>query len=228
MAVGWDSNGFPKPVNGVDDPDTVLSKVVDGLDAVAGDYFGATDPSSGASWGSDQRGRRWQDSSGDEYNPVLKEWLRYGTGGTDYAFRKVTSRREFWVADPTTALTLPFSSPATADRAFENVDILTAIRAVQDATFQKANPVEVGLLVTVTSSGTIAAGDSFVGFRKDGAAGEGERVKCQVTGIPVERLVWVQVTSAGIFEMRTKVSAAGTPDLAVVLRLACVREAVAT
>lgn len=226
MAVGWDTSGFPKPVNGTDDPDTVMSKVIDGLDAVSARYFGTTDPSSGSSWGADQRGREWLDSSGSEYNPVLKEWVRHNTGGTDYAFRKVTTRREFWVADPTVALTLPFTSPATADRAFEDVDILTAIRAVQDATFQLATPTEVLLGVTVTEAGTVTPTTAFVAFRKDGAAGDGERVKCQVSTMPVPQQVWVQVTAAGIFEMQTKVGSA-SPSLAVVLRLLAVREAVA-
>lgn len=219
----WDCNGSTKPVSGVSSATAWMSGVVDGLDTIASRYWGTGDPSSGAGWGSDQLGRLWYDPGADEYNPTLKEWIRFDSGGTDYGFRPVRVRREFWPDNPP-AITMPWSSPQVVDRTWATLSLASLIDTVQDATFQLALAREVEIEVTLTEAGTIGAADSYLELRKKGAASMARRVKCQVTAIPTVATIRLPVDSAEDLEVQLKVAGA-SPSLAFSLKLVAVAEA---
>lgn len=225
MTGGWDSNGYTIPASGAGTSyDTVLTKMKDGLNAATTRYSGTVDPASGAGWGADQVGREWLDTS-DPYNPVLKEWIRFDTGGTDYAWREVNGRRVF-VPDPAAAVTMPFSSPASASSspAWQTLSLATLLLTLQDATFQLADAVEVVLEVEVTpgASETLGAADCYLAFRKKGGTGD-RRVYPQVAGRPHREEITVPLDSAGDLETKLVVGG-GTPSLAFAVKVVEVRE----
>lgn len=226
MAGGWDSNGYTIPSSGAGTTfDAVLSKMKDGLNAATSMYAGSVDPSSGAGWGADQVGRRWLDTS-DEYNPVLKEWNRYDTGGTDYAWRPVNLRRVF-VPEPEATVTMPWSSPAAADAGWSTLSLATLIGTKQNATFQSSKAVEVVLEVELTpgASETLGAANCYLAFRKKGGTGD-RRVYAQVAGRPTRAEITVPLDSAEDLETKIVVGG-GTPSLAFAVKLVEVREACA-
>jgi len=225
MAGGWDSNGYSIPVSGAGTSfDVVLSKVKDGLNASASMYASSVDPSTGAGWGSAQVGRRWLDLT-DEYNPSLKEWHRYSSGGSDYAWRPLTLRRSF-IPEPEAAVTMPWSSPAASTAGWSTLSLATLIGTHQNATFQASRAVEVVLSVTLTPGASETPGGAacYIAFRKKGGTGD-RRVYGQVAGVTITSEITVPLDSAE--DLQTKiVVGGGTPSLAFSVALVEIREAV--
>lgn len=223
MAQAWDTSGDPKPTSGVDNADTWMSALLDGIDAAASRYSGTSDPSSGAGWGATQVGREWLDIT-DPYNPVLKEWIRFDTGGSDYAWRPVKVHRvHLTTTDP--AVTMPFASPAAADVGWTTLSLATLIGTHQDATFQLAKAVLVELYVTVTAGASEVltnAAKGYLAFRKKGSTQE-HAVFAQVAGRPTTAIVRVPVDSAEDLETKVVVGT-GTPSFAFSVALRAIHE----
>jgi len=223
VAQAWDTVADPKPTSGVDNADTWMAALLDGVDAAASRYSGTSDPSSGASWGAAQVGRQWHDTT-DPYNPVDKEWDRFDTGGTDYGWRTDTRVRVYrTTTDP--AVTMPFASPAAADVAWTTLSLATLIGTYQDATFQtsKAKAVELYVVLTAGASETLTdATKGYLAFRKKGSTQE-HAVFAQVAGRPTTAIVRVPVDSSE--ELETKiVVGGGTPSLAFSVALRSIEE----
>lgn len=223
MAQAWDTAADPQPTSGVDDADTWMAAVLDGVNAATTRYSGTSDPSSGAGWGATQVGREWLDIT-DPYNPILKEWVRHNTGGTDYSWRKVRYHRvHLTTTDP--AVTMPFSTPAAADVAWSTLSLATLIGTYQDATYQLAKAVAVELYVKVTAGASETLTDAtkgYLAFRKKGSTQE-HAVFAQVAGRPVTALVRVPVDSSE--ELETKVVVGGgTPSFAFTVALRAIYE----
>ena len=223
MAQDWDTSGAPKPTSGVDNADTWMAAVLDGVDAAITQSSGTGDPSSGAGWGAAQVGRPWYDIT-DPYNPVLKVWTRYNTGGTDYGWLPAKYHRVH-LTDSDPAVTMPFSSPAAADVAWTTLSLATLIGTHQDATFQLAKAVLVELYVVVTAGASEVltnAAKGYIAFRKKGSTQE-HRVYAQVAGRPVTALVRVPVDSAEDLETKVVVGT-GTPSFAFSVALRAIHE----
>lgn len=227
-STGWDSDGFALPVNGTDLPDTVLTALVTGMNAVAADYSGTADPSSGEGWDADQLGRRWIDTSGSDENPSWKRWEKFDTGASDYDWRPLRIPVVHDEDGDPASLTLPFAAnPTTVNEAWQDFTFLTEIRALQDAVFQEVTPKAVWLEVTATEAGTVGAANALVAFRVKGSAdATGIVVKCQVSTIPVVSLIRIPCDSTGTIQIRAVVGT-GSPSLAVTVRLRAVEEKLA-
>lgn len=225
MVQSWDTVAKPKPVLNVDDPDVWMQRQSEGIDTAVTRYWGTTDPSAGAGWGSAQRGALWEDEGADEYNPTLKEWLRFDTGGTDYAWRPVRSRRVF-NPEPRVAVTMPFASPAGADQPWTTLSLATLLLTLQDPTFQKVKPAEVVLEVEVTADAaeTLGAADGYLAFRKKGGTDE-VKVLAQVPARPIrDNHVVVPLDANGDLETRVIVGG-GAPAFVFAVKVVEVREA---
>lgn len=227
MVSAWDTTAKPKPVLNVENIDTWQERQSEGIDTAITRYFGTADPSSGASWGANQRGAQWYDASVsgvyDEYNPRLKEWVRHNTGASDYAWRPVRTRREFWPDNPPT-ITMPWATPQVVDQTWATLSLATLINSHQDATFQKALVSEVEIEVTLTEAGTVTPTTAYLELRKKGAASMARRVKCQVSTMPMVETIRLPVDTAEDLEVQLKVGT-GAPSLAFVLKLVGLAEA---
>lgn len=223
MAGGWDSNGYDLPVSGVDDADTFMAKVVDGIAAALSCYFGAADPSSGASWGADQVGRRWRKEGADAYNHVEYVWTRFDAGGTDFGWKANEGRGELWDDDAPATVTLPSPGTPFTTSSSGTLDLSAEIAALQGTTFDNVDPAEVSLEVTVTEAGTVGAANAYVTFGKPGASSMARKVKAQVSGIPVVQEIRVPCSTSGTLDL-VWVVGTGSPSLAVVVKLLAVHE----
>lgn len=227
MVQSWDTTAKPKPVLNVDSPDTWAQRQSEGIDTAITRYWGTADPSSGAGWGSAQRGALWYDEGADEYNPTLKEWLRHNTGGTDYAWRLVKSRRHL-VPEPRTAITMPFASPATADQVWTTLSLATMLNTLQGATWQRPKVYEVVLEVEVTAGASEVITDpakGYLAFRKKGGTDE---IKChaQVAGRPIRYEITVPVDTSSVEDLETRLFVGtGTPSFSFTVKLVEAREA---
>lgn len=214
------------------------TKTKNGLDTIGTCYYGATDPSSGASpaWGASECGRLWLDCGvdGSVQNPVLKRWQQL-TSGPTYGWRHLRGIKQHELTAPV-AVTLSSASPITADvLTFTDKDLSTEIDTVTDN--DDMTVVAVRLRVRVREAGTIKAvaaadigdsgADGTIGglhFRQKGTTVE-QAVIPVVSGLIVERDFWLGLDSSEVFQFAAVVGSA-SPSLAYDIQMIGYREAV--
>ncbi len=204
MSQNWGTSGAPAPVIGDDVPD-ILAGMLNGVEAARTCYYGSSDPSSGASWGADELGCVWWDSTntllaGDTLLPILKVWAITAAGPT-YGWRTVGARR--YVAVEPNANLIDLTDQT--DVAFTDRDISP-----------EASAQAIAALLQVTVTEDAPAAGTYVALRKNGTTTDDRerRVHPQVAGIPVVSQVLVEC-NAGVFEYSIEASGADTFDLRI-------------
>lgn len=212
---GWDRPNASKPEIGQTTPQTGASAfgyAKDGINAAATWFFGATDPSTGESWGADQVGYNWLNGT-DAGNLVWNRWCRLTTGPT-YGWRTMRVRKILQPSEPV-AVDFSGASPAAADTGWTEVNLATLLDSdVQDAGQVGVTVQDVTLFVTLTpdASETIGASNCFIEFRRDGGTLACAKLKAQVATFPVCGVVKVPLASEK-FEYRVVVGG-GAPSTA--------------
>jgi hypothetical protein len=205
MAQDWDTSGAAEPGTGTN-AGAALLDLIDGVNAARTCYYGTTDPSSGASWGADQLGTIWIDSTnsieaaGDDLYPVIKIWSVL-TDTPTYGWRTLGARRYIAVEPNTNSLDLSNST----DVAFTELDVSG------DSSAQA-----IAVLLQVTATEDAPGASYYASFRKSGTTGDAQerRVYPQVAGIPVCQQILVEV-DAGVLEYAIAASGADTFDLRI-------------
>ena len=179
----------------------------DGVDTAITHYYGTADPSSGASWGADEVGALWYDSTnsveaaGDDLGLVVKRW-EVLTDGPTYGWRTLGVRSYVALEPNTNKLNLSNQTNVSATDCDVTAD--TSSRAV-------AALLQVEVADHVPASGVYAA------FRKNGTTTDAQarRVYPQVADLPTCQQVVVELDSGQIFEYSIAAGAGSTFDLRV-------------
>jgi len=196
-------------------------------------YSGTADPSSGAGWGAAEVGAIWIDIT-DAQNPVTKQWQQL-TGTPTYGWRTLRLRKRHMLTAPV-AITLADATPITADvLTFTDKDVSTELDTVTDDDAMLV--VAVCLRVRVRENGTVKAAaaadigdsgaDGTIGglhFREKGTTVE-QCVSPQVSGMPVEKTLWIELDASEIFQYAAVVGSA-SPSLAYDIQLIGYEEAI--
>ena len=161
---GWDRPNASKPEIGQTTPQTnaeAMGYAKAGINAAATWFYGATDPSTGESWGADQVGYNWLVGT-DAGNLTWRRWCRLTTGPT-YGWRDMRVRKVLQPSEPV-AVDFSGASPAAADTGWTEVNLATLLDSdVQDSGQVGVTVQDVTLFVTLTpgASETVGASNCF-------------------------------------------------------------------
>lgn len=206
MTQQWRTSSYPVP-----DAATVFSDhLVDldqGIETAVTHYYGATDPSSGASWGAAQVGSLWFDSTnsveagGDDLGLVVKRW-EVLTDDPTYGWRTLGVRS--YVALEPNVNKLNLSNQTNVSATDCDVTSDTSARAV-------------AVLLQVQAADHVPAATVYAAFRKNGTTTDAQerRIYPQVADLPISQQIAVELDSGQIFEYSIAAGAGSTFDLRV-------------
>lgn len=204
MTQKWRTSSYTVPVTSTLVGDHLVD-LDDGVETALTHYYGDTDPSIGASWGADQLGVYWLDSTnvlgngGDDLGIVVKRWEKLDTTPT-YGWRTLGLRSY----TPLAAITNKLDLADQGDVAFTDCD-LTADTS--------AKAISVLLMVSVEDS---APGASvYAAFRKNGVTADAREIRVypQVAGIHNTAMVMVDLDAGQVLEYSIEASGADTFNL---------------
>lgn len=206
MVQKWNTAAYPVPTSST----LVGAHLIDcdeGIETAITHYYGTTDPSTGASWGADEIGTLWYDSTnvidagGDDLGLTVKRWEKLTTDPT-YGWRTLYTRAYVAVEPNTNKLNLSNQTNVSATDCDLTSD--TSARAVA------------ALLQVQVADHTPASG-VYAAFRKNGTTTDAQerRVYPQVADLPTCQQVMVELDSGQIFEYSIAAGAGSTFDLRV-------------
>lgn len=206
MVAKWGTTGDPEAATG-NTGAVALPRLINGINTAASLYYGDTDPDDG-SWGADELGRLWLDSSneidgsGDDLGPVLKRWSML-TAAPTYGWRTVNLRSIVEVSPNVNKLNLSGQSTT----GFTDCDVTAETSALA---------VRVLIGVEVLDTGTPGASVNAE-FRKNGVTTDAQEpvIYPQAASVPNYQTFWVELDNAQVFEYAINASGAGTFDLRV-------------
>ena len=226
MTSKWNTSSNPRAATSGQTWAAGLGYLINGIDTVATDYAGATDPSTAApvAWDLPEVGTTWLDTTNAAY-PVVKRWCQL-TATPTYGWRALRYRKVKFLDTPQ-AVTFSPASPALADVTWTDVDLAATLNTAgcQDAGQVAALVAEVLLYVTYTPATTETITDATKGHIAFRAKGSGQeyRVTGQVAGRPNTMQVWVPLSSAEILQFQVIVGT-GTPSSAYSASIAAIHE----
>ncbi len=207
MTQKWNTTANPEPTSATYYNEAGVD-LIDGVNTAITRFYGTADPSSGASWGADEVGTTWLDSTnatagaGDDLGVVVKVWSVL-TAAPTYGWRTRNARA--YIALEPNVNVLADTDESTA--AFADLVLTgdTSTRAVAAL-----------IQVEVEDSGTPAAG-VYAEFRKNGTTTDARsrRIYPQVTDIPVMQQFIVELDVAQTLEYALNASGAGSMDIRV-------------
>jgi len=204
----WDTTSYPVP-DGDHDIGVAQAEIQAGLEAIRTDYYGTTDPSTGASWGADQLGTTWHKSTnaigagGDDLGGELYVWAVL-TATPTYGWRLLNLYGFVPVEPNVNALNVTGQS---SDGSWQDLDLSGTIGA---------RATRVQLAVTVKDSGTPAS-TVFAEFRKDGITDARTlRVIPQASGVENTVVLELEVeATTSVVQRKIAASGSNTFDLRV-------------
>lgn len=205
MTSKWNTAGEPRPTGSTTFP-VKTDQHTEGIDTAATHYAGSSDPSVGApsAWGAAEIGTFWLDTT-DPQNPKLKQWQQL-TATPTYGWRPLCLRYFDVRGDPQ-AITFSPAGPYTVNQAFTDLDLSALLDNIQTVSAGLVS--EVLLKVRIADTGTgFATTQPYVAFRQNGilTAASERRLYAQVSGLAVERDIWIPLDVNEIVEWAVTVA----------------------
>jgi len=207
MTQAWKNTGSEEPTSSTGGADRFADHTA-GIYTAVTHYYAATDPSSGASWGADELGIIWIDSTneidaaGDDLGPVVKRWVM-ATDAPTYGWRTLGARS--YVALEPNVVALDLSNQSTTGFADLDLNAETSSLAISAL-----------VQVQCEDSGTTSA-SVFASLRKNGTTTDANvrKVYPQVTDIPVTCMFLVELDASQVCEYAINASGASAMDLRI-------------
>jgi len=203
MTQEWRNTSFPVPTASDDFCDR-LTDIQSGIESAVTLNAGSADPSTGGSWGANQVGAMWVDTT-TALKPLFSRWELL-TGST-YGWRVLCLHYKKRVVTPS-AITFSPASPYTADQAVTDIDLTTLLDAAGFQDNDDKVVTAVKIRVTVVDTGTLGTGTSnatWVAFNQKGSTDQ-QYLYCQVSGVVNAGTMWVGLDSSEVLQFSTQVA----------------------